>query len=70
MPTTYATPLSAVGPATAIWTWFAGTFFGLRFVGGRWFGTDVVDSGHTRFQSIIGGSMIYRIYVLHYVHVV
>ncbi|KUJ15784.1 amino acid permease 2 [Mollisia scopiformis] len=29
VPATYAVPLSAGGPATAVWTWFAGTFFSM-----------------------------------------
>ncbi|KAE8454010.1 hypothetical protein EG329_007786 [Mollisiaceae sp. DMI_Dod_QoI] len=29
VPATYAVPLSAGGPATAVWTWFTGTFFSM-----------------------------------------
>jgi amino acid transporter len=29
VPATYATPLAAGGPATAVWTWFAGSFFSM-----------------------------------------
>jgi hypothetical protein len=29
VPATYAIPLTAGGPATAVWTWFMGTFISM-----------------------------------------